>query len=173
MHVVFIYGPVAAGKHTIGTHLSEATGLPLFHNHLTVDLARTLFGLFTEPFSRLRATIWRESFAEAARVGQSFIFTFSPEATVDRGLIDELIGIIEASGGQVHFVELTCTREAILHRISNSDRSNKLNNAVDYEKIEREGGFEFPSMPEASVSIDTATFSPSEAVASILEKLPG
>lgn len=172
MHVIFIHGPVAAGKHTIGMRLSEATGLPLFHNHLTVDLVRSLFGLFTEPFIRLRATLWRESFLEAARVGQSFIFTFTPEASVDRGLIDELTRIIEDSGGHVHFVELTCSREEILKRLPNPDRSNKLNDPLIYEEIDRDGGFEFPPMPVASVSVDTSTLKPNEAVAAIIKKLP-
>lgn len=172
MHVIFIHGPVAAGKRTIGACLSEATGLPLFHNHLTVDLVRTLFGLFSEPFIRLRATLWRESFLEAARAGQSFIFTFTPEASVDRGLVDELARIIEDAGGQVYFVELTCSREEILNRLPNPDRSNKLNDPRIYEEIERDGGFDFPPMPVSMVSVDTAALSPSEAVAAIIEKLP-
>ena len=171
MHVIFIHGPVAAGKRTIGVRLSEATGLPLFHNHLMVDLVRTLFGLFSEPFIRLRATLWRKSFLEAARVGQSFIFTFTPEVSVDRELVDELTRIIEDSGGHVHFVELICSREEILNRLANPDRNNKLNDPRVYEQVERDGGFDFPPMP-AMVSVDTATLSPSEAVASIIEKLP-
>ncbi len=173
MLVVFIHGPVASGKRTIGARLSEATGIPLFHNHLTVDLVATLFGLFTEPFIRLRATLWRESFSEAARAGQSFIFTFTPEASVDRGLVDELTRIVEDAGGQVHFVALTCSREKILARLPNPDRSNKLNDPRVYEEVERDGGFEFPPMPESSVSVDTAAVSPSEAVATIIGRVRG
>ncbi len=173
MLVVFIHGPVASGKYTIGARLSEATGIPLFHNHLTVDLVATLFGLFTEPFIRLRATLWRESFSEAARARQSFIFTFTPEATVDRDLIDELTRIVEDAGGTVHFVALTCSREKILARLPNPDRSNKLNDPRVYEEVERDGGFDFPPMPEASVSVDTAAVSPSEAVATIIGRVRG
>jgi hypothetical protein len=172
MLVVFLHGPVAAGKRTIGECLSEATGLPLFHNHLTVDLVRTLFELFSEPFVRLRATLWRSSFAEAARAGQSFIFTFTPEASVDRDLIDELAGIIEQAGGQVHFVELRCARAEILARLPNPDRANKLNDPDTYEEVERSGGFEFPPMPESTLKLDTGTRSPSEAVAAIIDSIP-
>ena len=173
MYVVFIHGPVAAGKRTIGARLSEATGLPLFHNHLTVDLAGTLFELFSEPFIRLRATLWRASFSEAARSGQSFIFTFTPEASVDVDLVDELCGIIQDSGGQVHFVELQCTRVEILKRLANADRANKLNDPRVYEEVERAGGFNFPPMPEASVILDTGVLSPDEAVAAVLRNVPG
>lgn len=171
MLVVFIHGPVAAGKRTVGACLSDATGLPLFHNHLAVDLARTLFGLFTEPFVSLRATIWREAFSEAARAEQSFIFTFTPEASVDRGLIDELTRIIVAAGGRVHFVELTCSRGEILRRLSNPDRLSKLNDPRVYEAVERDGGFAFPPMPPSSLTIDTATLSPHESVAAIMTTL--
>jgi hypothetical protein len=35
--LVYIYGPPASGKLTIAGRLSELTGIPLFHNHLTVN----------------------------------------------------------------------------------------------------------------------------------------
>lgn len=173
MLIVFIHGPVAAGKRTIGARLSEATGLPLFHNHLTVDLVKTLFGFGTEPFIRLRADLWRASFREAAQAGRSFIFTFTPESTVDPNLVAELTQIIRDSEGHVHFVELQCARAEILERLPNADRSNKLNDRRLYEQAERDGGFEFPPMPRASVILDTGALSPSESVSAILENIPG
>ena len=66
MHVVFIHGPAASGKHTVGSRLSEITGLPLFHNHLAVDAAKSLFGFGTSLFNNVRAAIWRTAFEEAA-----------------------------------------------------------------------------------------------------------
>jgi chloramphenicol 3-O-phosphotransferase len=168
MLVVFIHGTVAAGKRTIGLALSEATGLPLFHNHLTVDLARTLFDLFSEPFVRLRADVWRASFAEAARAGRSFIFTFTPESSVDPALVPELVRIVEDAGGEVHFVELRCSREEIIRRLPNADRSNKLNDPSEFEEAERRGSFEFPPMPQPSVIVNTDAVTPGEAVTQIL-----
>ena len=55
MFVVFLYGPPASGKHTIGKRLSALLNIPLFHNHLTVDLATTLFefGIRADSNSRL------------------------------------------------------------------------------------------------------------------------
>ncbi len=55
MIAVFIHGPAAAGKYTIGSHLSERIGLPFFYNHLTVDLVRTLFEFGTKEFIHLHA----------------------------------------------------------------------------------------------------------------------
>jgi hypothetical protein len=67
LFVVFIHGPAASGKHTIGNLVSEQLGVPLFHNHLTVDLVGTLFDFGTEAFIELRAEIWRSAFTAAGR----------------------------------------------------------------------------------------------------------
>jgi adenylate kinase family enzyme len=37
--LVFIVGPPAVGKMTVGYELAQRTGLKLFHNHHTIDLA--------------------------------------------------------------------------------------------------------------------------------------
>ena len=119
MQVIFIHGPAASGKHTIGSQLSRLTGLPLFHNHLAVDAATSLFNFGTQGFRNVRAAVWRSAFQEAAIAGRSFIFTFHPEATVDPGLITELVQSIESVGGKVLFVELSCPPEVILKRLAN------------------------------------------------------
>lgn len=54
-HVIFLHGPPAAGKYTIGRELARLTGWPLFHNHLVVDL---LLGLF--PFGSSAFVAHRE-----------------------------------------------------------------------------------------------------------------
>lgn len=171
MQVVFIYGPPAAGKHTIGSLLSERTGLPLFHNHLTVDLAKTLFEFGTEGFKEIRAGVWRMAFAAAVRADRSFIFTFNPEATVDPQLITDLIAIVESGGGQVHFVELACPKETILQRIGNASRARfgKLTDARVYEQFDREGGFNFPPLPKALLTVDTSAKTAAES-AEIIEQ---
>ena len=123
MHVIFLHGAPATGKHTIGVKLSQLTSLPLFHNHLAVDAALGLFAFGTPAFVSLRAAIWRAAFEEAAKADQSFIFTFNPESTVDPGLIADLCASIESAGGRVHFVQLTCSRETILQRLGNASRA--------------------------------------------------
>jgi len=79
MEVIFIHGPAASGKHTIASQLSRLTGLPLFHNHLAVDAALSLFEFGTPGFKNMRSAIWRTAFQEAARANRSFIFTFHPK----------------------------------------------------------------------------------------------
>jgi hypothetical protein len=173
MYVVFIHGPAASGKHTIGSRLGELTGLPLFHNHLAVDAARALFDFGTAPFKKMRATIWLTAFSEAAAAGRSFIFTFHPEASVEPELIGELIRVVEASAGRVFFVELTCARQTILDRLANASRSSfgKLTDPELYRQIETDGGFEFPDLPSALITIDTDTTSAADAARHIAEAI--
>jgi hypothetical protein len=157
MQVIFIHGPAASGKHTIGSHLSRLTGLPLFHNHIAVDAALSLFEFGTEGFKNVRAAVWRAVFREAARSGRSFIFTFHPEASVDPGLVTELVGLIESAGARVLFIELVCTPESVLERIGNPSRAEfrKLTDPILYQRLEEQGAFAFPPLPAAFMRIDT------------------
>ncbi|HEX7802656.1 MAG TPA: hypothetical protein VF471_07870 [Pseudoxanthomonas sp.] len=171
MHVIFLHGGPASGKHTIGVKLSELTETPLFHNHLAVDAAKSLFAFGTPAFNRMRATIWRSAFAEAVKAGQSFIFTFNPESTVDPALISELRSSIESAGGKVHFVQLVCSRKSTLERMANATRTKfgKLTNPELFQAIEAQGGFEFPDLPDALLIIDTDLHDP-HAAATLIAK---
>lgn len=169
MFVVFIHGPAASGKHTIGALLADRMGLPLFHNHLAVDLAKSLFEFGTPGFRRLRAGVWLQAYTEAAQADVSFVFTFHPEATVEADLIDGLVDIVQASGGEVLFVELTCPRATILERLGNDSRKRfgKLTDPDLYAAIEQDGGFEFATLPAPIIRIDTASLDPHQAAAAI------
>ena len=169
MYVIFIHGPAASGKYTIGSHLSQMTGLPLFHNHLAVDAAKSLFAFGTPSFNKLRATVWRTAFEEAAKANQSFIFTFHPEASVDPVLIEDLGQSVYSRGGRVHFIELVCSRDTILQRLSEGNRSSfgKLTDANLYRTIESEGGFDFPALPKSLLVINTDEIGPVDAAEKI------
>jgi hypothetical protein len=169
MYVVFIHGPAASGKFTVGSALAARTGLPLFHNHLAVDAAKSLFAFGTSGFNRVRASVWRTAFVEAASAGQSFIFTFHPEASVDPGLIDELCQAVTSRAGRVHFVELTCSRAAVLERIASDSRARfgKLTDPKFYASLESEGAFRFPPLPAPLLVVDTETLAPDLAAEKI------
>jgi len=173
MQVIFIHGPAASGKHTIGSQLSRLTGLPLFHNHLAVDTALSLFEFGTQEFKNLRASIWRATFQEAARSSRSFIFTFHPEASVEPALITELVDLIEATGGTVLFVELVCGHETTLERLGNASREKfrKLTDANLYRRLEEQGAFRFPPLPNPLVRIDTDLLTPEAAANRIAQAI--
>ena len=80
MKLIFIHGPAAAGKLTVGRALEDLTGFRLFHNHLVVDTLLSVFPFGTPSFVALREQIWLSVFEAAAKDGISTIFTFAPEA---------------------------------------------------------------------------------------------
>lgn len=173
MFVVFLHGPAASGKHTIGKLLAERTGLPLFHNHLAVDLVTALFPFGSPGFVALRARLWLAAFEEAAGAARSFIFTFHPEATVDPMLIRELQAAVESTRGKVLYVELACPRDVVLQRLGHESRASfgKLTDRRLYELIERDGGFEFPPLPEPLLRVETDRITPAQAADAIANSL--
>ena len=173
MQVIFLYGPPAAGKHTIGTLLSEKSGLPLFHNHLTVDLATSLFEFGTPGFIDLRERVWLSSFSAAAKAGQSFIFTFNPEKTVDPSLLGRLEDAVTSHGGKIIYVELLCSDQAVLDRIDNESRKQfgKLVDKQLYSDLKAGGIFDFPPLPKPMLQIDTEQLTPEESADKIEQAL--
>jgi len=173
MYCVFIHGPAASGKFTVATALKARTGLPVFHNHLAVDAALTLFEFGSPGFVRLREDIWLAAFREAAERGRSFIFTFSPEASVPPAFISTVIDLVERAGGQVLFVSLTCSEAVIEERIEAASRSafRKLTSLVEYRRLRAIAAFAFPPLP-ADITVATDEVSPEDAAA-LIEELIG
>ncbi|KAF1015543.1 MAG: hypothetical protein GAK31_01017 [Stenotrophomonas maltophilia] len=173
MRVVFLHGPAASGKYTIGKQVAQQLGLPLFHNHLAVDAALSLFAFGTEGFCRIRAGIWQLCFEEAAAASQSFVFTFHPEASVDPALVQRLVATVEAHGGHVAFVELACSVEATVARLGEPSRAafKKLADPVLYRAIEQSGGFAFPPLPAPLLRVDIEQHNPQQAADIIVAAL--
>ena len=173
MFVLFLHGPAAVGKYTIGVRLSALTGLPLFHNHLAADAALALFPFGSEGFQAMRAAIWRTAFAEAASAGQSFIFTFHPEASVDPALIKDLRNAVVTRGGEVFFVELTCPEDTLLARLGSEGRRQfrKLTDGQVYRQLQEAGAFAFPPLPRPLLTVRTDEVEPEQAARAISEAL--
>jgi hypothetical protein len=170
MMLVFIHGAPAVGKLTVARELSQLTGFPLFHNHLTVDLVSSLFTFGTPPFVSLREQIWLAAFAEAARNDLSLIFTFNPERTVNEEFIKKAVDVVNAAGGRVVFVELTCSQDELEKRMEQPSRKEfgKLASVAQYRSLKDEGAFEFPKLPN-EISIDTTNQSPADSALLINE----
>ena len=169
MQLVFLHGPPACGKLTVATELAAVTGLRLFHNHLTVDLVAALFEFGSEPFVRLRESIWLDAFAEAADHNQSLVFTFNPEATVRPDFPARVLSTVSSSGGKVLFVELTCPEPEIENRIENKSRAEhgKLRSLSQYRELRASGAFAYPPLPEPALRLDTGALEPGPAAAQI------
>lgn len=170
MKLVFIFGPAAAGKLTIGQALRELTGLRLFHNHLVVDTLLEVFPFGSPSFVRLREQIWLSVFEAAAKDDISTIFTFAPEATVDPSFIDKTASTIRNAGGEVCFVKLDCPVDVIESRLSRPSRQPflKIKSVAVFRDLREKHAYRFPDLP-AGLTLDTSTMQPSESARKICE----
>ena len=168
MDLIFIHGPAAAGKLTIGKALAGLTGYPLFHNHLVVDAVSAAFPFGSEAFTRLRQDFWLEVFAAAAAEGRSLIFTFAPEPTVPMDFVDQTVARVAEHGGRVRFVQLTLDAEEQERRVVAEDRArfNKLRSVEILRRLRAARG---PYLqPPADLAIDTGVTSVAESAQRIV-----
>lgn len=92
MKLIFLYGPPASGKYTIAKSIAEKLGYKLFHNHLTVDLAKGVFDYGTKPFWELVHKIRLDIFEKAAKENISgMIFTYVYEKDNDDSFVSQVL----------------------------------------------------------------------------------
>jgi hypothetical protein len=170
MKLLLLYGRPAVGKLTVGRAVAARTGGRLFHNHLTVNLARAMFDFGTPGFIALRERIWREVFRRAlAENLPLLIFTFNPENTVPQRFVDEVFAEIAAAGGEVIPVELTASDAEIESRLGDASRrlERKLLGAEAYRELLAARAFDSPAIPATRLRIDTGRVSAAEAARQI------
>lgn len=173
MRLIFLYGSPATGKLTIGRLLAQRTGLPLFHNHLVVDAVGAVFPFGTPEFVRLREQFWIETFAAAARINRSLIFTFAPEASVAEDFPRRVSDMVEGLGGEVVYVALTVPDTEQELRIDTQTRAEfgKLRSLDLLRELRPSMRQCEAKMPPPRLSIDTGSTLPEEAAESIARLL--
>jgi hypothetical protein len=173
MQLLFLHGPPAAGKYSIARRVADATGLPLFHNHLVVDAVHAIFPFGSPSFVRLRKAFWLDSFTAAAAEGRSLIFTFQPEASVSPGFPQAAADIFTRAGGRCRFVALQLGLADQLARVANDDRARfgKLRDPELLARLHGEFAAAEAAMPASELTIDTATTSIADAAARIIALL--
>lgn len=168
--LVFIHGPAAVGKLTVARRLGEMTGLPVFHNHLVVDMLLTLWDFGAPPFIELREAIWLEVMGRAAQEQLSgLIFTFTQEKTVRPQFVQELVTCVERAKGQVLFVQLTCPVAELEKRIEDPSRAEwrKLRSLSLFRQLREAGTFAFPPLP-VDLTLDTSQLTPTQVAEQII-----
>jgi hypothetical protein len=171
MRLVFLHGPPAVGKLTVARELAARTGFKLLHNHLTIDLVAAVFPFGSEPYKRLINRFRRDLIAESAREGVDLIFTFVYSAHEDDDLVRELIEPVQASGGTVLFVRLTCATPELLLRVQSDSRRafGKLTDPDDLSAVLRRYNFGEAVPFGENLEIDTTNLLPAEAVVRIID----
>lgn len=91
--LVFIVGPAAVGKMTVGRELSRLSGLPLFHNHLSIEAVLPVFDFGEPAFNRLVGQLRRgviEEVAKSDRPGVIFTYMWAFDDPGDRRYVESL-----------------------------------------------------------------------------------
>lgn len=99
---------------TVGLALERLTGLKLFHNHMSIEIALKFFEPNSPSFGRVVGTIRRVIMEEVARGdsrGLIFTFTWAFEDPNDAAAIARCAEIFAAYGRQTYYVELEASEE--------------------------------------------------------------
>ena len=117
-----LYGPPAVGKLSVAQALAARTGFRVLHNHLLMDFSHALFDGGTEA-SRVFTRRLRELCLDAARAENlpGVILTYVYARDRDAYILS-LCDRAESQGDTVYLVQLSCTKETLEARVTQSSR---------------------------------------------------
>ncbi len=117
--LLFLVGPPAVGKMSVGQAIAERTGLRLFHNHISIEVALRYFGFGTPAFRRIDGEIRRlviEEVAASDLPGLVFTLVWAFDVPEEQDFIDACARPFRERGGRVLFVELEASQAERLKR---------------------------------------------------------
>jgi hypothetical protein len=123
--VLFVVGPPAVGKMSVGQAVAESCGLRLFHNHLSTELALRYFDYGTAAFHRISGAIRRQIVEEVAASdlpGLVFTYVWAFDLPQDRATVEEYARPFRERGGRVLFLELQASQAERLRRNEGASR---------------------------------------------------
>jgi hypothetical protein len=124
---------------TVGRELERLTGLPLFHNHMAIELALPFFPFGHESFNRLVGSFRRRIFEEVAaseHPGLIFTYVWALDNPGDKEYVDRMSSTFTARDHAVCFVELTASRSERLRRNASPSRLSAKASKRDIEASE-------------------------------------
>lgn len=156
MKLIFLYGAPAIGKLTVARELAGLTGFKVFHNHLSIDCIEPVFDFGTPSFFKLIELIRVATVAEAALENVNLIYTFCYAKDFDDPHVAKIVESVEASGGEVCFVLLTCERSELEKRVLEESRKQygKANNLKILDEILGKYDLSSPVSGRESLQID-------------------
>jgi len=181
MHFLVIFGPPAVGKTTIGKLIEAASGIRLFHNHMSIEPVLNLFPFGSPPFRRLVDGFRRRIFEEVAQSdlpGLCFTFVWDLDNDDDRRFLESACEPFQKHGADIVFVELRATLVERLRRNRAPDRLSEKPSKRDLARSEANllmleerrlnSGGTIP-LAHRHLVIDTQDRSPNEAAETVLE----
>lgn len=140
MKLIFIFGPQAVGKMTVGQELEKKIGFPLLHNHLTIDLLSKFLDYTPETFrlsSLIRKNIF-QSMIKMDKEGIIFTMVWDFDSKEDWQFIEETRELILSAGGEIFFVELEADIDERLARNLSANRLKHKPSKRDTEHSEKD-----------------------------------
>jgi len=120
-----IFGPPAVGKTTVGKLIEGASGIRLFHNHMSIEPVLKFFPFGSPPFRRLVDGFRQRVFEEVAQSdlpGLCFTFVWDLDSDGDRTFLEEACAPFLKRGADVAFIELRADLAERLRRNRTSER---------------------------------------------------
>jgi hypothetical protein len=175
---VFILGPPAVGKMTVGQALARRTGFALLHNHVVSDIVAPYFG-GTPQFASLTKAITELLVKDLARSYPGLVFTRTHcfNDALDAEMMESLLAVI--GPGRPCFVELRApldvrlvrnqTENRLLHKPSKRDlaESDARVRRNDSRTFDPPGGL-LP-WPGPHMRLDNSELEPEQVAARICE----
>jgi hypothetical protein len=116
--LLFIFGPPAVGKMTVGRAIADASDFRLFHNHHMLEPLLDVFDYGTSPFDLLLKEFRFRVLEEAARSGTDLVYTlvWGLDLPEDAAYIREHLQPFVDAGRPIAFVELAADLDTRLGR---------------------------------------------------------
>jgi len=99
---------------TVGDEITRLTGIPVFHNHLSIEPVLRFFPFGSPPFDRLVGSFRRQLVQEVARSelpGLIFTFVWSLKEADDAAFLRDICRPFEEAGAAITLVELKADLE--------------------------------------------------------------
>lgn len=138
--LLFVVGPPAVGKMSVGQAISERTGLRMFHNHISVEVALRYFEFGTPAFNRISGEIRHrivEEVAASSLPGLVFTFVWAFDEPEDQATVEAYAAPFRERGARVLFLELESTQTERLRRNEGASRLAEKPSMRDLEASRR------------------------------------
>ena len=123
--LLFVLGPPAVGKMTVGQAIADRTGMRVLHNHLTIEPVLRFFDFGTPAFDRLVGGFRERIIAEVAASdlpGLVCTFVLDFDDPGEWVTLDRYAEPFRERAGRVLYLELSATRSVRLARNESAPR---------------------------------------------------
>jgi len=179
--LLFVVGPPAVGKMTVGREISKRTGLRLFHHHLSAELVLPFFDFGSPAFDRLVDRFRRHLIEEVAASdlpGLIFTYVWAYDLPGEQKTLERYAHLFQRRGGRVLYAELQASQEERLNRNAGASRLSAKPSKRNIEASRRhlleaaryrlDSAGEFDGRPDY-LRIETTHLSPADVVTQIID----